>query len=77
MPSPGPRPEVLLLATQLAGVAELLELHPSPAAVPHAVWQQLIASTRDALDVLMSDSAAHVRRTRTTVSAGGMSRSSR
>lgn len=39
-------------ATQSASVAELLELHPSRAAVPHAVWRQLIDSTREALDVL-------------------------
>ncbi len=46
-------PEVLAeKVTQSASVAELLELHPSRAAVPHAVWQQLIGSTREALDVL-------------------------
>ncbi len=46
-------PEVLAeQVTQSASVAELLELHPSRAAVPHAVWQQLIGSTREALDVL-------------------------
>ncbi len=46
-------PEVLAeQVTQSASVAELLELHPSRAAVPHAVWQQLIASTHEALDVL-------------------------
>ncbi len=39
-------------ATQSASVAELLELHPSRAAVPHDVWSQLIAGTREALDVL-------------------------
>jgi hypothetical protein len=47
-------PEVLASpVTQSASVAELLELHPSRAAVPHAVWQQLIASTHEALDVLI------------------------
>jgi hypothetical protein len=46
-------PEVLSSpVTQSASVAELLELHPSRAAVPHTVWQQLIASTHEALDVL-------------------------
>jgi hypothetical protein len=46
-------PEILSApATQSASVAELLELHPSRAAVPHAVWAQLIASTHEALDVL-------------------------
>jgi hypothetical protein len=46
-------PEVLSAqVTQSASVAELLELHPSRAAVPHDVWQQLIASTHEALDVL-------------------------
>lgn len=46
-------PEVLAeQVTQSASVAELLQLHPSRAAVPHAVWQQLIASTHEALDVL-------------------------
>lgn len=46
-------PEVLTSpATQSASVAELLELHPSRAAVPHDVWRQLIASTHEALDVL-------------------------
>ncbi len=46
-------PEVLSApATQSASVAELLELHPSRAAVPHDVWSQLIAGTREALDVL-------------------------
>ncbi|MGQ0576733.1 MAG: helix-turn-helix domain-containing protein [Pseudonocardia sp.] len=39
-------------ATQSASVAELLELHPTRAAVPHAVWSELIAGTREALDVL-------------------------
>ncbi len=39
--------------TQAASVAELLELHPSRSAVPHEVWQQLIANTREALDVLV------------------------
>jgi hypothetical protein len=39
-------------ATQSASVAELLELHPSRAAVPHDVWSQLIANTSEALDVL-------------------------
>ncbi len=38
--------------TQSASVAELLELHPSRAAVPHAVWSQLIGGAREALDVL-------------------------
>lgn len=38
--------------TQSASVAELLELHPSRAAVPHGVWSQLVASAREALDVL-------------------------
>lgn len=38
--------------TQSASAAELLQLHPARAAVPHAVWQQLIASTHEALDVL-------------------------
>jgi transcriptional regulator with XRE-family HTH domain len=46
-------PEILAApVTQSASVAELLELHPSRAAVPHAVWAQLIASTHEALDVL-------------------------
>ena len=46
-------PEVLgAQVTQSASVAELLELHPSRAAVPQDVWQQLIASTHEALDVL-------------------------
>lgn len=46
-------PEVLTSqATQSASVAELLELHPSRAAVPHDVWRQLIDSTHEALDVL-------------------------
>jgi hypothetical protein len=46
-------PEVLTSqVARSASVAELLELHPSRAAVPHAVWQQLIASTHEALDVL-------------------------
>jgi hypothetical protein len=46
-------PEVLTApATQAASVAELLELHPSRAAVPHAAWAQLIAGAREALDVL-------------------------
>jgi Helix-turn-helix domain len=46
-------PEVLHApATQSASVAELLELHPSRAAVPHDVWQQLIGSTHEAMDVL-------------------------
>jgi hypothetical protein len=46
-------PEVLSApATQSASVAELLELHPSRAAVPHAVWAQLIGGAREALDVL-------------------------
>ena len=46
-------PEVLASpVTRSASVAELLELHPARAAVPHPVWQRLIASTREALDVL-------------------------
>ena len=46
-------PEVLTAqVTQSASVAELLELHPSRAAVPSDVWRQLIASTHEALDVL-------------------------
>ena len=46
-------PEVLSApATQSASVAELLELHPSRAAVPHGVWTQLIGGAREALDVL-------------------------
>jgi transcriptional regulator with XRE-family HTH domain len=46
-------PEVLTApATQAASIAELLELHPSRAAVPHDTWRQLIAGTREALDVL-------------------------
>ncbi len=40
-------------ATQSASVAELLELHPSRFAVPHDVWRQLIAGTREAMDVLV------------------------
>lgn len=47
-------PEVLTApATQAASVAELLTLHPSRAAVPHDTWRQLIAGTREALDLLM------------------------
>jgi DNA-binding transcriptional regulator YdaS (Cro superfamily) len=38
--------------TQSASVAELLQLHPSRSGVPHDVWRQLIAGTREALDVL-------------------------
>lgn len=46
-------PEILSApATQSASVTELLELQPSRAAVPHAVWSQLIAGAREALDVL-------------------------
>ena len=46
-------PEILSTpATQSASVAELLELHPSRAAVPHAVWAQLISVTHEALDIL-------------------------
>jgi hypothetical protein len=46
-------PEVLTApATQAASVAELLQLHPSRAAVPHETWRQLIAGTREALDLL-------------------------
>jgi transcriptional regulator with XRE-family HTH domain len=40
-------------ATRSASVAELLELHPSRSAVPHDTWRQLIASTHEALDVLV------------------------
>ena len=39
--------------TQSASVAELLQLYPSRSAVPHDVWQQLISSTHEALDVLV------------------------
>jgi hypothetical protein len=46
-------PEVLTApATQAASVAELLQLHPSRAAVPHETWRQLIAGTREAIDLL-------------------------
>lgn len=46
-------PEILSApATQSASVTELLELQPSRAAVPHAVWSQLITGAREALDVL-------------------------
>ncbi len=38
--------------TQSASVAELLELHPSRAAVPHETWNQLLRSTHEAFDVL-------------------------
>lgn len=38
--------------TQSASVAELLELHPSRAAVPHETWRQLISATHEAFDVL-------------------------
>lgn len=40
-------------ATRSASVAELLALHPSRSAVPHDTWTQLIASTHEALDVLV------------------------
>jgi len=39
--------------TRSASVAELLELHPSRSAVPHDTWRQLIASTHEAMDVLV------------------------
>lgn len=39
--------------TQAASVAELLELHPSRSAVPYELWQELIASAREAFDVLV------------------------
>jgi transcriptional regulator with XRE-family HTH domain len=46
-------PEILTApSTQAASVAELLELHPTRAAVPYAVWAQLIANTHEALDIL-------------------------
>lgn len=40
-------------ATRSASVAELLELHPSRSAVPHSTWQQLFASTHEAMDILV------------------------
>lgn len=47
-------PEVLAEpATRSASVAELLELHPSRSAVPHNTWQQLIAGTHEAMDILV------------------------
>lgn len=47
-------PEVLSApVTQSASVAELLELHPSRSAVPHATWCQLIAGAREAIDILV------------------------
>lgn len=39
--------------TRSASVAELLELHPSRAAVPHEVWRQLVTNTHEAMDVLI------------------------
>ena len=46
-------PEVLAeQVTKSASAAEMLELHPTRAAVPHAVWQQLISFSHEALDVL-------------------------
>lgn len=47
-------PEVLTQqVTQSASVAELLQIHPSRASIPHDVWQQLIRGAREALDVLV------------------------
>ncbi|OLT07927.1 transcriptional regulator [Pseudonocardia sp. CNS-004] len=47
-------PEVLTeKVTQSASTAELLGIHPSRSALPHATWQQLINGSREALDVLV------------------------
>lgn len=46
-------PEILgQQVTQSASVAELLELHPTRASVPHDTWQQLYGSAREAMDIL-------------------------
>jgi len=46
-------PEVLAApTTQSASVAELLELHPTRAAVPSDTWHKLIDGAREAIDVL-------------------------
>ncbi len=47
-------PEVLAApTTQSASVAELLELHPTRAAVPSETWHKLIDGAREAIDVLV------------------------
>jgi transcriptional regulator with XRE-family HTH domain len=47
-------PEILSApATRSASVAELLELHPSRAAVPYETWRQLLTGARESLDFLM------------------------
>lgn len=47
-------PEVLdSPATQSASVAELLEMHPTRASIPHDTWTQLITNAREAIDILV------------------------
>lgn len=47
-------PEVMTApVTQSASVAEMLQLHPSRAAVPHETWCQLMGNAREAIDVLV------------------------
>ena len=47
-------PEILdAPATQSASVAELLELHPTRASIPHDTWVRLMEGTREAIDILV------------------------
>ena len=47
-------PEILdAPATQSASVAELLEMHPTRASIPHDTWVRLMEGAREAIDILV------------------------
>lgn len=47
-------PEILdAPATQSASVAELLEMHPTRASIPHDTWARLMDGAREAIDILV------------------------
>jgi hypothetical protein len=47
-------PEILAApATQSASVAELLEMHPTRASIPHDTWVRLMEGAREAIDILV------------------------